>query len=385
MLSFLLSMASITRRRGSKVWTAFFRDEHGRQHCISTGTADKRLALTTAQEYEKASKQKRTFRQIQKTLDHLQELITGEPVARLSLREYAASWLKGKKDKTASSTLDFYSKSVSKMLEFFKVKSNMPITELRREDLIGYRAHLAETLAPKTATHHLKCCKMLLKAALRDGLIPENPAEFVTGVKHESGGSIKRPFTRDELGRVLAVCDQEWRSMVLFGLYIGQRLSDIARLRWFDIDLRRGEIRLTTSKTDRVMVLPIAPPLRKHIESLEMAEGAIHPRAFEIVKSNKRAALLSNQFSDILAQAGLRAYQPHHVSQGKGRGGRRTANALTFHSLRHTCTSWLHEAGVPQSVAKSFVGHDSAASNQIYVTVGDKALRDAADLLPDVA
>jgi integrase len=385
MLSFMLSMASITRRRGSKVWTAFFRDERGRQHCISTGTTDKRIAQVAAQEFEKAGKQKRTFRQIQKALDHLQEMITGEPIARLSLREYSASWLKGKKDETAASTLDFYSKSMSKMLEFFEVKSDAPITDLRREDLIGYRAHLAETLAPKTATHHLKCCKMLLKAAQRDRLIPENPAEFVTGVKRESGGSTKRPFTREELGKVLAVCDQEWRSMVLFALYTGQRLSDIATLRWFDIDQRRGEIRLTTSKTGRVMVLPIAPPLRKHIESLEMAEGAIHPRAFGIVKGNNRAAFLSNQFSDILARAGLRAYQPHHVSQGKGRGGRRTANALTFHSLRHTCTSWLHEAGVPQSVAMSFVGHDSAASNQIYVTVGDKALREAADLLRDVA
>jgi len=41
-------------------------------------------------------------------------------------------------------------------------------------------------------------------------------------------------------------------------------------------------------------------------------------------------------------------------------------------------------AGVPQSVAMSFVGHDSAQSNQHYATVGDEALRRAADLLPDI-
>src|ERR1700752_5232308 len=109
-------MASITRRRGSKIWTAFFRDEHGRQHCLSTATDDKRQAVLIAQEYEKAAKEKRTVRQVQKTLDRLHELVTGERIARFSLREYATSWLKGKKHETAASTMDFYQKSVAKML-----------------------------------------------------------------------------------------------------------------------------------------------------------------------------------------------------------------------------------------------------------------------------
>src|SRR2546427_6342050 len=38
---------------------------------------NKRKALLIAQEYEKAAKQKRTVRQVQKTLDRLHELITG--------------------------------------------------------------------------------------------------------------------------------------------------------------------------------------------------------------------------------------------------------------------------------------------------------------------
>jgi integrase len=326
-------------------------------------------------------------RQVQKTLDRLHELVTGERIARFSLREYATSWLKGKKHETAASTMDFCQKSVAKMLAFFNVRCDLPITEIRREDLIAYRAHLAESLAPKTANHHLKCLKMVLKAARRDGLIADDPGEFISGVKRESGQTAKRPFTREELQRVLTVCDREWRSMVLFALYLGQRLSDIAALRWSNIDKERGEIRLTTSKTGRMLILPLARALRKHIDSLEIPSdgGPIHPRASTIIKANGRAALLSNQFSDILAAAGLRAYQPHHHSQGKGRSGRRTGNALTFHSLRHTCTSWLHEAGVPQSVAMSFVGHGSPEINQHYVTVGDESLRRAADSLPDVA
>jgi len=46
--------------------------------------------------------------------------------------------------------------------------------------------------------------------------------------------------------------------MILFGLYTGQRLADVATLRWSNVDLVKGEIRLRTRKTDKVMILPIA-------------------------------------------------------------------------------------------------------------------------------
>ena len=35
----------------------------------------------------------------------------------------------------------------------------------------------------------------------------------------------------------LSVADDEWRSMILFGLYTGARLSDVASLTWENIDL----------------------------------------------------------------------------------------------------------------------------------------------------
>jgi integrase len=83
------------------------------------------------------------------------------------------------------------------------------------------------------------------------------------------------------------------------------------------------------------------------------------------------------------ATRGLRP-KATHTSQGKGRGARRIAHALSFHSLRHTTTSLLRDAGVSQSVAMGFVGHASPAINQQYTHVGNEALRKAADSLPDL-
>jgi len=125
-------MASVFRRRTSKNWSCAFRDEHGRQHLISTKTDDRKLALVICQEFEKAAKLKRTKQQTQRTIDRLHEMISGERISRYSLREYAGGWLKSKKHETRGSTFDFYRKSVDKALAFFKLRSDVPLTELSR-------------------------------------------------------------------------------------------------------------------------------------------------------------------------------------------------------------------------------------------------------------
>jgi integrase len=63
-----------------------------------------------------------------------------------------------------------------------------------------------------------------------------------------------------------------------------------------------------------------------------------------------------------------------HQSRGVTRSGAREASQLSFHSLRRTATTLLHEAGIPQAVAQALIGHDSAAVHEIYVSVGREAL-----------
>jgi integrase len=79
----------------------------------------------------------------------------------------------------------------------------------------------------------------------------------------------------------------------------------------------------------------------------------------------------------------LRAKRSHQ-SRGVTREGARTASQLSFHSLRRTATTLLHEAGIPQAVAQALIGHDSAAVHEVYVSVGREALVRAAASFPDV-
>jgi integrase len=134
------------------------------------------------------------------------------------------------------------------------------------------------------------------------------------------------------------------------------------------------------------MILPLAEPLRKHIESLSSSgdpSDPIHPEAFDLVERQRKTGHLSNRFAHLLAAAGLRP-KKNHKSTGKGRSKRRDVQPLSFHSLRRTATTLLHEAGVPAAVAQALIGHDSEAMHELYVSVGREALERAAASLPDL-
>jgi integrase len=70
----------------------------------------------------------------------------------------------------------------------------------------------------------------------------------------------------------------------------------------------------------------------------------------------------SLQFHDVPVSAGLAlARPPKWKAHGKGRESPRVRSDVTFHSLRHTATSLLKNAGVSGAVARDIIGHESAA------------------------
>ena len=86
--------------------------------------------------------------------------------------------------------------------------------------------------------------------------------------------------------------------MILFGLYTGQRLGDIARLTWANVDLPGQRIRLTTQKTGKTLIIPMAEPLVRHVMSLPVSDDTsspLHPRAFCVLEAQGKTGGLSNQ------------------------------------------------------------------------------------------
>ena len=169
---------------------------------------------------------------------------------------------------------------------------------------------------------------------------------------------------------------------MLFGLYLGQRLGDLARLTWRAVNLEQGEIAFTARKTGRRIVLPLVQPLTDYLAALPASDN---PNAFIFPNSAsaKRTAHLSNQFREILVDAGL--VEPREYKATKqGRSAARETSEISFHSLRHSAVTMLKASGLSDFVAREIVGHESAAVSRHYTHLSTDDLRNAMQRLPDV-
>ncbi len=384
-------MAFVFKNPNSKFWLAGFIDTDGKRHNRSTkvlaeSAASKREAERIAQEYEEAGNRVRTAIQVRRVISDLHKKITGEDLPVVSLAAQVDQWIESKRTSVAPATVLFYEGATKKFVEQLGKRAKANISDITRIEIERFRDSLAKKVAPKTVNGIVKVLKMLFKDARDRTLLLDDPSELVKPVKSKKVVD-RRPFTVEEIKSILPHCDTEWHSMVLFGLYTGQRLGDIARLKWDSVDLEKGTLRLTTSKTGKSLNLPLHADLLKFLKENPTPISRtlpIHPAAAAIVEKDKRTSHLSNCFGRILAAAGLRDKRPHRAL-GNGRDGKRDMNSLSFHSLRRTATTLLHEAGVSQAVAMALIGHDSEDIHAIYVNVGEAAMREASKKLPSLS
>ena len=380
-------MASIHKKPDSKYWMACFYRPDGRRAMRSTKQTNRQQAQKLADTYEAAYRQKWKARHVKRVMRDLYKDITGERMTWKTVAEYFEEWLDTREPELAENTINFYRAKTKQFLDQLGSKAQAEITDVESTDIVAFRNAELQRVGTKTTNHGLKFLKMVFKHARRDGLIVDNPAEFIDPVKVKDSIA-RRPFTLPELKTVLKHCDPEWQSMVYFGLYTGQRLGDVATLTWENVDLQAGEIRFETQKTGRRQKIPICEPLRRHILTLpagENPEAPLHPRAAETVQGQGKTSTLSRQFAEILMQSGLLARKSHKKKEGaQGRSGRHEINRISFHALRHTATSLMKNAGVSASAVMELIGHDSEEVSRIYTHMEDATLRKAVNALPDI-
>jgi len=121
-----------------------------------------------------------------------------------------------------------------------------------------------------------------------------------------------------------------------------------------------------TDRTRKMIRVPLTPPLLAWIGE---RKGLFFPRAAVVT-----SATLSTQFPRIMARAGV----PAKIILPGGIEASRS-----FHSLRHSFTSWLAEADIHADVRQKLTGHSSAGVHARY-THHDSALERAVLTLPDL-
>lgn len=378
-------MASLRKFPRSPYWFACFTLADGRRVQRSTKEEKRKDAQAKADEWEALSKERAKARQAHKVIAEIYRSAHGQELPDATPRAFITGWLERRKGEISPASFSAYQGATTRFLELAADHADRPIAELETRHFIQFRDAEAKRVSPATVNKLIKLLRVVFEDARRDGYTAENPAKECPRLKitNKDAADDRRPFTLPELRLILSNADPEMRSLVLFGLYTGQRLGDLARLTWANIDLESQEIHLATSKTGRVVRIPIADPLLAHIASLPTGDDPktpLHPRAASSSQPSN-----SNRFGDLLASIGLTAPRSHTAKEdGKGRAARRGKSELSFHSLRHTATSMMKNAGISPAIVQDIIGHDSAEISAHYTHVEHSAKAKALASLPDL-
>jgi integrase len=383
-------MASVWKHPKSPFWTACYTLPDGRRVKQTTKIGNRTKALQAANILESEARPGLSEKHARDLASRLFELLGGQRFAGKTVKAFVEEWAGRKEREVAASTARKYRDSANHFVKFLGPRALADISSITSAEVAAFRDHLAGRLSLGTANGNLKIIRVAFADALRSKLVSVNEAANVPVLKAPAGtAGTRRGFTVPELHRLLATAGPEWRAMILTALYTGgQRLGDVARLTWANVDLQRAEISFTTRKTGRRQILPITGPLAAELAALPSSDdplAPVFPQAARRMAASKvnGVGALSNQFRDLLAGAGL-AEPASHAAALHGRSSRRQSTELSFHSLRHTAGTLMKQAGITSSVVQDIVGHDSAAVSQHYTHIDQDTKRAALSLLPDI-
>ena len=315
---------------------------------------------------------------------------SGQTLPSATIRDWCKRWLESKAVEAEPRTHERYETSVRRFLEVLGAKADEDLDALKVNDVLRFRDNVARRLSVTSTNMDLKVIRACLNAAQRQDLLERNVASKVNTLR-QRGESKRRGFTLEEVRKVLAQSYDvggDWPGLVLAGLYTGQRLGDVACLTWSQVDLNKRRISFLTRKTGKRLEMALAEPLADYLEDRPSSDNSIDfifPNA--AAAAEKRTGTISTKFYDaILVPAGLVSARPknHAATTGRGRDSKRHQSELSFHSLRHTFTTWLKSSGASNALAQMIVGHNSTAVSARYTHLSAEDTTETIRKLPDV-
>jgi integrase len=230
-------MAFLRKFPRSPYWFAGYTAPDGRRVQRSTKQSQRKKAQLVANEWEKAARlaaEKRLGEaQARRVLSDIYAAVTNEPLRSATAKQFLADWAEKRKADTSLRTYQAYTQVTRDFLKSLGERATIDISQLTKADIAKYRDEVHKRTSVATVNKSLKYLRVALGAAYKDGLSQDNPAAKLDILKRrEADRSPRRPFTVNELKTILTHASGEWKGIILFGLYTGQRLKDIARLTW---------------------------------------------------------------------------------------------------------------------------------------------------------
>ncbi|MBB5154027.1 site-specific integrase [Saccharopolyspora phatthalungensis] len=261
----------------------------------------------------------------------------------------------------------------------------------------------------------------VLKSAVRNRLIPFNPAEEVRIPRKRKRDTDERIISRaDVRSRLLPAVPQFYRAVVATAAGAGLRWGEVAGLCSDALDLDNGTLRVIRTVVEvgghtsfkpfpkssagrRTVPLPswLVEIIREHVRAWPPSEqGPVFTNT--VGKPLRRTLFRSRVWKPALVRAGLlgeitQTSSGAWVGSWTGEHGdpvsaefityaavvkevaRHAQGGLKFHDLRHSYATWLVDDGVPVNMVQRVMGHErSSTTLDLYTRRtdnGDRILR----------
>lgn len=317
---------------------------------------------------------------------------TGAPVkdAKASLSAWCAHWRAATLAASSrkESTKALYRYLCEKHIEPAPF-GDLTLDRLRPSDVESFILTLrGRGLSESTTRTAYTVLRAVLDAAVRDGLLARNPA-----------AAIPRPAVARKEARYLsgaqvatlleAARESRFHSAFVLIAATGLRRGEALALRWSDVDLESGVLRVrgTLARTGGVLVVT-EPKTANSRRVLRLSPGVVALlRADRKVQAAERlkAANVWHESGYVFTTENGQPVDPRNFLRALTSAATRAGlSGVGVHTLRHSAASALLEAGIGLKTVSEMLGHSSVAiTGDIYQHVSDGAAQAAADALSD--
>lgn len=268
------------------------------------------------------------------------------------------------------------------------VGENTRLVDIQHADVLNYRKELLtgsvlnpsmpnlvkKGRAPSTVNKQMAVLSEMLKLANRSQFILHAPYEGVSRLKLSKADP--DPLLLHEYHALIALLPRKWVLIIIVSVHTGMRPGEVCALAWEDIDLKKGEIHVSRSLTNKGLFVP--PKTDAGIRTITLLKPALDAlkEQYEITGNSPRQQIIFHHrelgktetqnlrfvFSPEKCTSGKsRYFSKNSISYGWKRGtklsGIRERNP---YQSRHTYACWTLMAGANPSFIASQMGHEDA-------------------------
>ncbi|MCI0625454.1 MAG: site-specific integrase [Acidobacteria bacterium] len=216
---------------------------------------------------------------------------------------------------------------------------------------------------PATVNRYLAALKTAFSFALENGKVETNP---VRTVKMECENNERIRFlTRDEEARLLGATPTKYHPLITVAIHTGLRKSEMLKLEWRDIDLKRNQLTVRESKSGKGRIVPLSETAAATFRELSKVRLIDNVYVFPGEIPGERMKDLPRYWEQYRKKAGL--------------------EDLHWHDLRHTFASRLVMVGVDLYTVSKLLGHHDVKMTTRYAHLSPDHLLSAVGVLDRVS